>query len=81
MTEAFNAICSVHKYRIMRVGGCPAVMAQWQSTGGSRLKLEVSWVQLPATAGPFTFRLIASKFLYNAGVDCSFIQMNGIVAY
>ena len=37
----------------MRVGGRRAVVAQWQSTG--RLKPEVSWVQLPATAGFFTF--------------------------
>ena len=46
-----------------RAGGCPAVVAQWQSTGGSS---QVSWVQLPATAGFFTFlyfRLII-KFIY-----------------
>ena len=24
-----------YTYRIVRAGGCPAVMAQWQSTGGS----------------------------------------------
>ena len=36
--------------RIVRVGGCPAVVVQWQST-----KSEVSWVPLLATAGLFTF--------------------------
>ena len=54
-----------HTWRVVRVGGRPAVVAQWQSTG--RLKPEVSWVQLPATAGFFTFlyfRFITSKFIY-----------------
>ena len=44
----------------MGVGGCPAVVAQWQSTGSSS---QVSWVRLPATADFFTFiyfRLITS---------------------
>ena len=46
------------------MSGCPAVVAQWQSTGGSS---QVSWVRLPATAGFFTFlyfRPITSKFIY-----------------
>ena len=41
-TEAFSNICAVQarfvravQYRIVRAGGCPAVVAQWQSTGGS----------------------------------------------
>ena len=53
-----------HTWRIVRVGGRPSVVAQWQSTG--RLKPEESWVRLPATAGFFTFlyfRLITSKFI------------------
>ena len=42
-------------------GCCGSVAEHW------RLKPEVSWVRLPATAGFFTFlyfRLITSKFIY-----------------
>ena len=52
--------------RIVRVGGCLAVVAQWQSAGGSS-HAEVSWVQLPVTASLITFlyvRLITSIFLF-----------------
>ena len=48
----------------MRAGGCPAVVAQWQNTGGSS---QVFWVRLPVTAGFFTFfyfHLSVSKFIY-----------------
>ena len=50
--------------RIVTVGGHPAVVTQWQSTGGSS---QVSRVQLPVTAGLFTFLyfcLITPKFIY-----------------
>ena len=42
------------------VGGCLAVVAQWQSIGTSSQMCPV----LPVTAGLFYFRLIESKFLY-----------------
>ena len=55
----------------MRAGGCPAVVAQWQSTGGSSQRSpgfpEVSWVRPQVTAGFFIFLYfhpITSKFLY-----------------
>ena len=63
-TEAFSTTCAVH---IEDCGGwwlsgcCGSVAEHW------RLKPEVSWVRLPATAGFFTFlyfRLITSKFIY-----------------
>ena len=43
--------------RIVRVGGCPVVIAQWQSTGYTS---QVSWVQFPAAASLFTFLYFAS---------------------
>ena len=49
---------------IVRAGGCPVVVAQWQSAGCTS---QVSWVQFPVTAGFFTclyFRLITSKLLF-----------------
>ena len=63
-TETFSPTCAVH---IEDCGGwwlsscCGSVAEHW------RLKPEVSWVRLPATAGFFTFlylRLITSKFIY-----------------
>ena len=48
----------------MGAGGCPVVIAQWQSTGCTS---QVSWVRFPAAAGLFTFlyfRLITSKLLF-----------------
>ena len=56
--EAFQS----HLCRIVGAGGCPVVIAQWQSTGCTS---QVSWVRFPATAGLFTFLyfcLITSKF-------------------
>ena len=46
-------------------GCCGSVAEHW------RLKPEVSWVRLPATAGFFTFlyfRVITSKFIYKSAV-------------
>ena len=63
MTEAFSTTCAVH---IEDCGGwwlsgcCGSVAEHW------RLKPEVSWVRLPATAGFFTFlyfHLITSKLI------------------
>ena len=45
-----------------RAGGCPVVVAQWQSTGCTN---QVSWVPFPAAASLFTFLyfcLLTSKF-------------------
>ena len=45
-------------------GGCPVVVAQWQSTGFTS---QVSWVRFPAAAGLLTFlyfHLITSKYLF-----------------
>ena len=45
----------------MGAGGCPVVVAEWQSTGCTS---HVSWVRFPVTASLFTFlyfRLITSK--------------------
>ena len=50
--------CFTLEWRIVRGGGCPVVMAQWQSTGYTS---QVSWVQFPATAGLFTFLYFSSK--------------------
>ena len=49
----------------MGVGGCPAVVAQWQSTGGSSQGCPGfdSW-RLPAFFTFLYFHLITSKFLY-----------------
>ena len=38
--------------RRVDAGGCPVVVAQWQSTGCIS---QVSWVRFPAAAGLFTF--------------------------
>ena len=49
----------------MGAGGCPVVVAQWQSTGCTS---QVSWVRFPVAAGLFTFlyfRLITSKLLFS----------------
>ena len=48
----------------MRVGGRPAVVAQWQSTGGSSQRCPGfdSW-RLPAFFTFLYFRLITSKFI------------------
>ena len=48
----------------MRVGGRPAVVAQWQSTGGSSQRCPGfdSW-RLPAFLTFLYFRLITSKFI------------------
>ena len=54
----------------MGAGGCPVVIAQWQSTGCTS---QVSWVRFPAAAGLFTFlyfRLITSKLLFNRQHVC-----------
>ena len=61
-TEAAQShLCSTYSSRIVRAGGCPAVVAQWQST---------SWypgVQFPVTAGFFfSLSFISSQiFLYS----------------
>ena len=52
-------------YRIVRAGGCPAVVAQWQSTGGSSQRcpgFDSRW--LPAFFTFLYFCLITSSFLY-----------------
>ena len=63
-TEAFQShLCSTYR-GLWGAGGCPVVVAQWQSTGCTS---QVSWVRFPAAAGLFTFlylRLITSKFLF-----------------
>ena len=56
-------LCSIHRrlWGWWSSGCCGSVAERW------RLKPEVSWVQLPVTAGFFTFlyfRLITSKFIY-----------------
>ena len=40
--------------RIVRVGGCPAVMAQWQSTGGSSQKWCRGFDSRPLPAFPLS---------------------------
>ena len=51
--------------RIVRVGGCPAVVAQWQSTGGSSQRCPgFDSRRLPAFFTFLYFRLITSNFLY-----------------
>ena len=54
----------------MRVGGCPAVVAQWQSTGGSSQRCPGfdSW-QLPAFFTFLYLLLITSNFIYNKRLD------------
>ena len=53
--QAFSATCAVHK-RIVRVGGCPGVVAQWQSTGSSSQMCP----GFDSRASLFTFLLIKS---------------------
>ena len=49
----------------MRVGGRPAVVAQWQSTGGSSQRCPgFNSRRLPAFFTFLYFRLITSKFVY-----------------
>ena len=49
----------------MRAGGCPAVMAQWQSTGGSSQRCpRFDSRRLPTFFTFFYFHLITSKFIY-----------------
>ena len=66
VTEAFSSIGAVH-IEFYDCGGwwlsgcCGSVAEHW------RLKPEVYWVQLPVTAGFFTFlyfRLMTSKFIF-----------------
>ena len=64
-TEAFHTTCAVRHVEDCEgwwLSGCSGSEAKhW------RLKPEVSWVRLPATAGLFTFlyfRFITSKFIY-----------------
>ena len=55
-------LVQVHK-RIVRVGGCLAVVAQWQSTGGACIGQGCPGFdsqRLPA----FSLSLITSKFIY-----------------
>ena len=50
---------------IVRVAGCPAVVAQWQSTGGSSQRCPgFDSRRLPAFFTFLYFRLITSNFLY-----------------
>ena len=66
----------------MRVCDCVTVVSKWQSTGSSvaeywGLKPEVSWGQLPVTAGFFTFlyfRLITSKSIYSIFLFIPWLQ-------
>ena len=52
----------------MRAGGCPAVVAQWQSTGGSSQRCPgFDSRRLPAFFTFLYFRLITSKFIYLDG--------------
>ena len=44
--------------RMVRVGGCPVVVTQWQSTGPTS---QLSWVQFPMTVSLFTSSIFASK--------------------
>ena len=65
-SEAFQShLCSTYR-GLCGAGGCPVVVAQWQSTGCTS---QVSWVRFPAAACLFTFlyfRLITSKLLFNS---------------
>ena len=52
-TEGFQYhLCVQYTQRIVRVGGCPVVVAydQWQSTGGSRQVFK-----FPSNCQPFRF--------------------------
>ena len=50
---------------VLRGGGCPAVVAQWQSTGGSSQRCPgFDSRRLPAFFTFLYFRLITSKFIY-----------------
>ena len=58
-------------YRIVRAGGCPVVIDQWQSTGCTS---QVFWVRFPATASFVTFlyfHLITSEFSLPKLLPCS----------
>ena len=52
VTEAFSTTCAVHIERVVRIGGHPAIVAQWQSTGGSSQRYPGFDSRL---AGLFTF--------------------------
>ena len=57
-----------HLWRIVRGGGCPAVVAQWQSTGGSSQRYPgFDSRRLPAFSLLY-FHLITSKFIYTSNV-------------
>ena len=65
--------------RLSGTVGCLAVVAQCMAEQW-RLKPEVSWVRLPATAGFFTFLyfcLITSKFIYCLWVTKVSKEVNG----
>ena len=55
--------------RIVRDGGCPVVIAQWQSTGYTS---QVSWVRFPVTAALFTFLYLwlITSTLVDTSVRC-----------
>ena len=54
-----------YTWRIVRVGGCLAVMAQWQSTGGSSQRFPgFDSLRLLAFSLSSIFPHIISKFLY-----------------
>ena len=59
----FRCLCTEFRcfVRSVRAGGCPVVVAQWQSTGGSS---QVSWVQFPVTTALFTFPLSPQLSLF-----------------
>ena len=62
--------------RIVRVGGCPIVMAQWKSTGDSS---QVSSVWLLTTAGFFTFfyfHCVIFKFVSSVRQDAMYKMGN-----
>ena len=73
VTKAFSTTCAVHIEDCegwWLSGYCGSVAKHW------RLKTEVSWVQLPVTAGFFTFlyfHLITSKFIY---LQCNLVPSN-----
>ena len=61
---AFSTTCAVY-IEDLRVGGCPAVVAQWQSTGGSSQRCPgFDSRRLPAFFTFLYLRLITSNFIY-----------------
>ena len=59
----FSTTCAVHIEDCegwTPEGGCPAVIAQWQSAGSTS---QVSWVRFPTAAGLFTFLYLGSYYL------------------